>query len=297
MGEADWWLCVECQSLNNFSARKCYSCRKRKPKNTVRASEYLGYEPVKSWDGKVEMRTILPPAPPQGVAAAKLAIPPLRDPVRRDTLAIAPRPPEGARIVYRDPPALPPPPPPSPLQPSPLQPPLAMPPVAASPLDRLNLIAPAPNPSAPTPGPRPLVGVGPAPPPPAPTPDVAVTYVVQHDAEQRSHWQDLLDVPTPKAHRLRAAQDQASPAQASPAADHRAAWTTRQHDSLALHHAMKGFRPGTTRAPDSAMAWPEADLAQATELVQAQRAESASRLPWEGPPLGASPELAGEGKG
>ena len=39
MSEADWWLCPECQSLNNLSARKCYSCRAKKPTDAARASE------------------------------------------------------------------------------------------------------------------------------------------------------------------------------------------------------------------------------------------------------------------
>jgi hypothetical protein len=51
--EADLWLYEGCQSLNHHSARKCYSCRKRKPKRAQRASQFLGYVPVITWDKRV----------------------------------------------------------------------------------------------------------------------------------------------------------------------------------------------------------------------------------------------------
>ena len=99
MSEADWWVCVRCQSLNSLSARKCYSCRNKKPKVVARASDVLGYRVRESWDGKVRLEQqqpvyLDPPAPPPEPAR-------LRDPIPRNVVAVAPPPPRGARITYR----------------------------------------------------------------------------------------------------------------------------------------------------------------------------------------------------
>ncbi|HYO18133.1 MAG TPA: hypothetical protein VES02_05645, partial [Dermatophilaceae bacterium] len=102
-GDADWWLCDSCQSLNNLSARRCYACRKRMPKRASRASQLLGYRPVVSWDGKVRLEMRVPSETSAGIerSATVTKPPPLREPPRRSTLEVAPSPPRGARICYR----------------------------------------------------------------------------------------------------------------------------------------------------------------------------------------------------
>lgn len=204
MGEGDWWLCRDCQSLNNLSARKCYSCGKRKPKRAVRASDYLGYQPVMSWDGKISMR----PVASAGSEDAGTKVPPIRDPIPRNTLAVAPRPPKGARIVYRDvapvqiwraapripgPPVLPvtgpPVPPPAPGVPAPLSRPMPFVPVTDV---------------------RRMIAVGLAPPSGVartadPEPAEPETNQAQEETEPWPHWYERLDVPTPHADRLRTA--------------------------------------------------------------------------------------------
>ena len=168
MSEADWWLCARCSSLNNLAARKCYSCRLRKPKDAVRASQHLGYVPVTSWDGKVTFEqvrhalpdapggTARPPTPAEPATPATPAaptLPPLRLPEPRHILAVAPQPPNPARITYQD--------------------------------------------EAPPPGPPPLVAVGPGEP-----------AQPQTDVTPWPHWQELLDGPVPHAERLRETVDE-----------------------------------------------------------------------------------------
>ena len=103
MGESDWWLCGQCRSLNNLSAGKCYSCHRSKPKDSQRASAFLGYEPVVTRDGKVRLDFPTPSAdePASDALAAASQIVPLRDPIPRSITDVAPRVPHGARIVYR----------------------------------------------------------------------------------------------------------------------------------------------------------------------------------------------------
>lgn len=257
MGEADWWLCGECQSLNNLSARKCYSCRAQKPKVAVRASQLLGYQPVESWNGRITMRMNEWPDARVAESAARSNLPPLRDPVSRDTLAVAPRPPQGARIEYRDPPAVP--------QPAPAGWVgfVALPPPGGPLLSSQD----GPGSTA--------AGTG-APSHPQDVPDPDVT-IAEHQAEQRSHWQDLLDVPTPDAGRLRATY----------AADHvqDAVESTQPHDNLALHRAMRGIRYGEGRRARPLVIWPEADLSRSTKTDTA-----ASGREWvASPPPGPQP--------
>ncbi len=219
MGEADWWLCDGCQSLNNLSARKCYSCRRHKPRSAARASELLGYVPVVSWDGRVSFQGV---ERSESVAAepGPLRPPPLRDPVRRDTLAVAPRPPDGARITYQ----------------------LA------------GASAPPPaGPARPTArDSRPLVGVGPG---PAPTPSESSRSVplrpVNGRSQQWPHWRDLLDGPRPEGQRLRAAYaaDANAPSETARA--------TAQ--SGALSQAMRGAREGGTERSRPFVPWPPSD--------------------------------------
>ncbi len=244
MGEADWWLCGNCQSLNNLSARKCYSCRKRKPKGAIRASEYLGYDAVESWDGKITMQTRLPPdRAAEQAAVREPTVPPIRDPISRDTLAVAPRPPAGVRISYRDPP-IPAPPPFMPGMPPPVAPlpaPLAsgrLPPGLAR------------VPIAHAPVPRPAVAAV-----PPPRPVDAGALVAQHMAEQRSHWHELLDVPTPDADRIRAAY------RAGGRVVHHPDWLSHRVDGSTPSHASNGPGSGTGEPQPVAVVWPAADLA------------------------------------
>lgn len=251
MGEADWWLCGTCQSLNNLSARKCYSCRTRKPRDAVRATDYLGYRPVESWDGRITMRMNEFPDAVTKENRGQLKPPPLRDPVLRDIQAVAPRPPHGARIEYREP---------SQISPPPLRPGVA-PLGATRPVFAgwSGIVAP------PISGGSQVLGHGHRSDRfgPAVRPDVRALVdpaetIAQHQAEQRSHWQDLLDVPTLQASRLRSTHAAADCGQDTVEA-------TRPHDGLALHHAMKGIRHGESRRSRPSVIWPEADLAQSSQ--------------------------------
>jgi hypothetical protein len=206
MPEADWWLCDRCQSLNNLSARKCYSCYRPKPKGSRRASQYLNYVPVITWDKKVRFEE--PPSVVAEIEDKQLEItrpplPPLRDPVSRSITDVAPQVPYGVRITYR---AVEPPPPPrmmpGPAPDSPLArvvgAPSALHP-SAGPPQRLVPVPVGP-PGRPPEQPRPVVAVpieaGP-PPQAAQPPPVAASW---------AHWNELLDVPTvPDADRLRRA--------------------------------------------------------------------------------------------
>jgi hypothetical protein len=221
MSEADWWLCGHCQSLNNLSARKCYSCRKRKPRDAVRASERLGYVPVFSESGKVSLVPITPTVaaqPEEDVARPA----PLRDPVQRDTLAVAPRPPHGARITYQ-PEATPPPPP--------------------------------PGGHWPAAGLPPSIGVGPGLVPGLGGEPTGVPVAATADHVQWPHWRDLLDGPTPEGERLRAAYEtdgDAVPGVEAPAGQQR---------SSALSQAIKRARDDTPIGSRSSIPWPPADRA------------------------------------
>jgi hypothetical protein len=229
MSDADWWLC-ECQSLNNLSARRCYSCRKRRPKTPVRASEHLGYRAVVSWDGKVRMEERRPdlvvPVVPQRP-------PPIREPVMRSILDVAPPPPEGARITYwTGDPAL------DPRRPAPAPAPAPQAPTPSAWFTASAMSAAPPGPEAPPsfgiqgpasaapPGttalPPPPVGATPTQPRPAvPVPVVAspllplrpgvVVPIGDGPADDSAeipppswpHWRELLDGPRPDAARLR----------------------------------------------------------------------------------------------
>jgi hypothetical protein len=239
MSEADWWICGDCQSLNNLSARKCYKCRTRKPQDAVRASDYLGYQPVESWDGRVTMRMNEWPDRAPGEVGSQADLPPLRDPVRRDTLAVAPRPPRGARIEYSDPPEVPPPPV------SDAWAEIGAPQAPAG-SGILGQVAHRPD------------AVGPANHPGARAMSDPGEAIAEHQAEQRAHWQDLLDVPRPDADRLRAAY---AVVDGGPVT----AEATRPRDGLALHHAMNGIRHGEVRPFRPVVIWPEADVAQPTQ--------------------------------
>jgi hypothetical protein len=149
MGESDWWMCDRCRSLNNLSARKCYSCGHGKPKDSQKASEFMGYVPVVTREGKVRLDF---PEQVAGVTAAqeigaKRQAPPLRDPIPRSITDVAPRVPHGIRVVYR-------------LDGPPPPPDRSVPPVTPPPL----MAAPGhPMQGHPMPGPRP-VSWRPAPP-------------------------------------------------------------------------------------------------------------------------------------
>ncbi len=239
MSEADWWLCSHCQSLNNLSARKCYSCRRRKPKDSVRASEYLGYVPVVDQNGKVALADIPPPATGQQLGPAATGLPPLRDPIRRDTLAVAPRPPGGARITYR--------------------PPMPAPTANMGPLPAQQPRGPQPLPPMPagpplSRGPAPLVATGPGPGPAPPAQRVAVPVIpIPGQTERWAHWGDLLDVPKPAADRLRAAYSR----------DHATATTmedvTGGHSSAALTEAMKSAHLNDPDRARTFVPWPAND--------------------------------------
>jgi hypothetical protein len=237
MGEADWWLCATCQSLNNLSARKCYSCRAKKPKQAVHASQLLGYQPVESWDGRITMRMNEWPDAAQDEADSQAKPPPLRDPIQRDTLAVAPRPPQGARIEYRDPPEIAPP------------APDLWTGIVAPPSARVQ--------TASFQDPQGFVAVGPVARSDAPDAPDPSTTIAAHQAEQRSHWQYLLDGPTPDADRLRktyAATDRSRDSGES----------TGPRDGFALHRAIRGIGYGEGRRSRPLVIWPEADLAQSS---------------------------------
>lgn len=235
MSEADWWLCSGCSSLNNLSARKCYSCGQRKPKHAPRASEYLGYVPVVSWDGKVSLEQLPLESAPQPAQAeprpqaGPVLPPPIREPLPRDTLAVAPRPPHPARITYRPDP-----------QPRPTPAPYVMP-TPSGPAGRA--VAPPGTPGLSAPSPGPIVAVGPGP-----------VAVPPNAAEQWPHWRELFDGPTPRAEQLRPASEDSLLAQRVNAT-HGAAG----HGGSTLLEAMQQARgDGTPSHPF--VPWPEADL-------------------------------------
>lgn len=237
MGEADWWLCESCSSLNNLAARKCYSCGERKTKAAVRASEYLGYRPIVSWDGKIklEQKTIEERVAEKRAAerAAALAmpdgagIPALREPVRRDTLAVAPRPPNPARVTYR-------------LDEPPRGPAVPLP----GPGSGGMLVGPQPAsmPGSGAGAPRPAIPVGPGPGTP-----------VRAPGDPWPHWRELLDGPMPHADRLR---DSVS----TNAGTGRQVGQGSQRDAFTLRSAIRLARTGDAR---EFIPWPEADRREA----------------------------------
>jgi len=199
--EADWWLCDSCQSLNSLSARRCYSCRKRKPKRASRASQLLGYRPVVSWDGKVKFEMPVPPVDSAKIErlAAPTKPPPLREPPRRSTLEVAPSPPQGARICYRV------------VEPLPI---MRAPPPAGPP-PRLVAVPIQPDPYAGPPGPtggRVPSSILPSQQPPVARPPMSPGTPGRRDEPQPAdiqhvgpwpHWRDLLDLSAPDVNRLR----------------------------------------------------------------------------------------------
>ncbi len=246
MSEADWWLCGHCQSLNNLSARKCYSCRSRKPKDPVRASEYLGYVPFTDENGKVTLSAIPPPTMAQRREAAAVRLPPLRDPILRDTLVVAPRPPAGARITYYSSPLVPLPHQPSPLPPTP---PLRLPPPPGP--------GPWPGPWV-TPGPLVAMGPGPMPAPAAqPGEFTPLPISIPGQTERWAHWSDLLDVPKPAADRLRATY--ALDREQEAAADVEAASNGNANGNTSLGQRMKVVREDDPDVASRSVPWPEND--------------------------------------
>ena len=257
MSEADWWVCARCQSLNNLSARKCYSCRTPKPKEVRRSSEVLGYRPVISWDGKVRLEPSLPPTLTQpgqlqGVSRAT----PLREPPRRSILDVAPRPPHGARISYRpierrsDAPGS--------LPAAPGSGFVGVPIVAGqpSPSDRGpsrfvpgRLVYPASGPSLPPPA------------PPAPVPMQPAEADRSHLPEPGfsmqvgpwPHWQELLSAPTPNVERLRGSL---SSPEAAPS--YRIGWG---RVTSGLWPDTDASRSESAEGRGAAAEWPRADLA------------------------------------
>jgi hypothetical protein len=256
MSEADWWLCEVCQSLNNLSARRCYSCRRRKPKRAQRASQHLGYRVIESWDGKVRLEQAEPPRPEPHVQEAATRPPPLREPVSRSIVDVAPPPPQGARITYwlgdpaRDPRRrlLAFPPSAAPMVAIHIEPgtPLPMPARVAGP----HLAPGIPvAPGAPGPGPMGGARVEPGAPPPGWRPMVAVP--IAPSVPSFPHWRELLEVPTPDPARLRQALGSAS---------------NRSSRSIRTVSTNGGDRrePAMTEPSSDSepfVAWPAADLA------------------------------------
>lgn len=244
MREADWWLCDRCKSLNNLSARKCYSCRQRKSKQAVRLSEHLGLVPVVDRNGKLSLKPAEVPAPVQP-AQAKGELPPLRDPVIRHILAVAPQPPQGARITYRvaegSPHPLPPPPP-----------------------------QPAYRPPAQT-GPVPVVAVGPGPPAAVAGLPAVVPAPDDVDPTQRwPHWQELLDGPKPEAERLRIAHRSDDDAAATSAG-------ATAGDGPTLGEAIEVAQGQRDAGAERFIPWPEADRHKG-QPPQADRDELKPRM-------------------
>ena len=238
MSESDWWVCSHCKSLNSLSARKCYSCRKGKSKTAERASHLLNYRSVVSWDGKVRLEQRTEEAE-EAEETAK--IPPLRVPVPRAITAVAPRPPEGARITY-----LPPPVPPAAPMPSAW--------VRPGPPPGADVL----QPSMALSGPPPVVPVGPGLQPiaalPAPPP------FTEEDQPRWSHWDELLDLPTPDAERLRVALGVADAESSGVPAD--VAGGDRARPG-AIQDAIMKVRDQRDSGPRAAPTRPEADQATA----------------------------------
>ena len=236
MSESDWWVCSHCKSLNSLSARKCYSCRKGKAKTAERASHLLNYRTVVSWDGKVRMEQ-------RTVEAEEMAkIPPLRVPLRRAITAVAPRPPEGARITYQPAPA-------PPLAPMPSAWVRPGPPPGSDVLQPSMALSGPPPPVVPVgPGLQPIAA------PPAPPP------FTEEDQPRWSHWDELLDLPTPDAERLRVALGVADAESSDVPTD--VASVVRARPG-AIQDAIMKVRDQRDSGPRAAPTRPEADQATA----------------------------------
>jgi len=259
-GEADWWLCDSCQSLNNLSARRCYSCRKRKLKRASRASQLLGYRPIVSWDGKVRLEMPVPPVTSAGIErpAAATKPPPLREPPRRSTLEVAPSPPHGARICYR-------------VEPSPI---MRTPP-PAGPLPRLVAVPIQPDPYAGPPGLNggrlPSSILSSQPPPVARPPTSAGTpgrldelqpVDIQHVGPW-PHWRDILDVSAPDVDRLRETLSSVTLSSES------GAGVGGPVSGSGLAGAMKSALSKRAEGSVGALEWPRSDLAAQDPTSQA----------------------------
>lgn len=188
-----------------------------------RASEYLGYVPVVSWDGKVTMHDRRLEIA-QEEASEQGALPPLRDPLPRDTLAVAPRPPHPARITYRE-----------------TVPPPTAPGVPAGPIggatQPVTAVGPGPI------GHREARQVPLVPPPPG------------SDSPPWPHWRELLDGPEQRGQRGQRSGD-ASASEVDPFMDKRGALARRS--SFSLQDAIK-VAQSTQATPRSFIPWPEAD--------------------------------------
>jgi translation initiation factor IF-2 len=105
MAATDWWVCPGCRTLNDLPSRRCFSCRAKRPRDVVKASEILGDGPIVTTDGEVRMAPIVaapdepPPAPPPADAVPAPALPRLREPVARSILAVAPQRPMSIPIA------------------------------------------------------------------------------------------------------------------------------------------------------------------------------------------------------
>lgn len=259
-GEADWWLCDSCHSLNNLSARRCSSCRKRKLKRASRVSQLLGHRPIVSWDGKVRLETLVPSVTSAGIERPATAPkpPPLREPPRRSTLEVAPSPPQGARICYRVEPL-----------------PIMRTPPPAGPLPRLVAVPIQPDPYAGPPGPnggRVPSAILPSQQPPVAPPPTSVSRPERPDEPQPAdiqhvgpwpHWRDLLDVSTPAVDRLRAPLSSAALASAS------GAGVGGPVSGSGLAGAMKGALSKRAGGSVAAIEWPRSDIAAQDPTSQA----------------------------
>jgi hypothetical protein len=255
MSEADWWLCDTCQSLNNLSARRCYSCRRRKPKRAQRASQHLGYRVIMSWDGKVRLEQAEPPQLEIHLQQTVAPPPPLRAPVPRSIADLTPRPPQGARITYwlgdpaRDPrrrASFPP--YPGAVVAVPIEPGMPPPAVPAMAGGALEGPPPSSRPVVPMP-----VGSGPA----GPNGRPLAAIPIVPSGPSFPHWQDLLDVPRPDPARLRQALGSAAHRSS------RATWSpsTSLVDQAGSAPTRSSDTSDTTDTNGTFVAWPAVDLA------------------------------------
>ena len=268
-GEADWWLCDSCQSLNNLSARRCYACRRRKPKRASRASQLLGYRPVVSWDGKVRLEMLVPSETSAGTERPATAPkpPPLREPPRRSTLEVAPSPPQGARICYRVEPL-----------------PIMRTPPPAGPLPRLVAVPIQPDPDTGPHGPsgaRVPSATLPSQLPPVARPPTSVSRPERPDEPQPldiqhvgpwPHWRDLLDVSAHEVDRLRDTLSSVALSSAS------GAGVGGPASGSGLAGAMKDALRKRDRDSVGAIEWPRSDLA--AQDPKSQAGGSVAAIEW-----------------
>jgi hypothetical protein len=201
MSEADWWLCDWCASLNHLAARRCYSCRHRKPRRAPRASQVLGYVATVSWDRKVTFAGA-PSLADLEIEGGQRSPPPVREPPPRSVTAIAPRVPYGVRMTYR------------PAEVS-LFPRARVP--SSDPASLRVRVVGRRTGSDPHPGrPQRLVAIDVVTGERPRLAEIPIESPVPHEAPIQSHelaaapgppshWRDLLDVPKPDARRLRQA--------------------------------------------------------------------------------------------